>query len=69
METIAFISVIFVAIICELYCTFWFVCTIERNYDPIYIRCLKFILAILVGWIITPILLGGHKACKMKKLE
>lgn len=59
METIA---VICIAIMCWLFCTFYFFCCLEEEGDTFFDRLPKFITAMFIGWIVTPIALGINYA-------
>lgn len=59
METIEFFAIISIAIMCWLFCTSCsFVGMCDEN-DTIFDQLGKLILAILFGWIITPIYFGA----------
>ena len=59
METIV---VICIGIMCWLFCTFYFFCCLEEDDDTVYATISCFILAMIIGWIVTPIILGINYA-------
>jgi len=52
------IVIICITIMCWLFCAFYFFCCLEDDNDIIYDKLSKFIVAIIIGWITTPIILG-----------
>lgn len=58
METIEFLAVISIAIMCWLFCTSFFFCSVSKKDDDRPTIITKLFVAIFIGWIITPITLG-----------
>lgn len=58
METILSTVIICIAIMCWLFSTFYFFGFLYEENDDHFDKISKFILASLVGWICTPIILG-----------
>ena len=58
MEIVVLIAVINVAIMCWLFCVVYSFSFMEEEKDNISNTLFKAILAIFVGWIVTPIILG-----------
>lgn len=55
METIV---VICVGIMCWLFCTFYFFGFVYEEDDTFFDKILKYIIAMFIGWIATPIIVG-----------
>ena len=58
MGTILSTAIICIAIMCWLFGTFYFFGCLEEYYEGPSDKLSKFILAIVIGWFVTPILLG-----------
>ena len=58
MSTIVSTAIMCIAIMCWLFGTFYFFSAIEDDDDEISDILTKFILAIVIGWFATPIMLG-----------
>lgn len=58
METVELLAVISIAIMCWLFCTFFFFSSVFKEGDDKFAIITKLIVAIIIGWIMTPIALG-----------
>lgn len=62
METIA---VICIAIMCWFFCTFYFFGFLYEEDDSFSVKIFEYFLAMFIGWIATPIILGLKQSFKI----
>lgn len=55
MKLLIFVLLICFAIMCELFCAFYCFTSVRQANDSEYVIICKFIMSLLVGWLITPI--------------
>lgn len=58
METIEFLAVISIPIMCWLFCTFYTFGALYKEKDNIFVSTIKLIVSILFGWLVVPMVLG-----------
>lgn len=63
METMSLVAVTSIAIVCLfflhwLFCVIYFFGFLYDKDDDVFLNTSKVILAILIGWVVTPIILG-----------